>query len=103
MMRSRIFFAVVFLLFLQEVAAVSVPVIGILSQETYSVQQYFPNEDYDSFIAASYVKFVESAGAKVVPIWYVSIFAYYTLVFMFLNYKGMYVYFLHDVHIFVLG
>ncbi|KAF2880123.1 hypothetical protein ILUMI_26058 [Ignelater luminosus] len=45
-----------------------VPIIGILSQETYSVQHLFPNEKYDSFIAASYVKLLESAGARVVPI-----------------------------------
>lgn len=66
MLRSTTFFAVVFL---HAVFGADVPVIGILSQETYSVEQYFPNEDYDSFIAASYVKFIESAGAKVVPIW----------------------------------
>lgn len=53
---------------LRTVCTIDVPVIGILSQETYSIQKYFPDEDYDSFIAASYVKFVESAGAKVVPI-----------------------------------
>lgn len=66
MMLSIAFVAVVFF---RAIYATDVPVIGILSQETYSVQQYFPDEDYDSFIAASYVKFVESAGAKVVPIW----------------------------------
>lgn len=45
------------------------PVIGVLSQETYIVSSYFPNETYDSYIAASYVKFLESAGARVLPIW----------------------------------
>lgn len=45
------------------------PIIGILSQETYIVAKYF-DEKHDSFIAASYVKFLESAGARVIPIWY---------------------------------
>ncbi|KAB0796136.1 hypothetical protein PPYR_10197 [Photinus pyralis] len=50
-------------------ACTEVPIIGILSQETYSVKHLFPDEDYHSFIAASYVKLLESAGARVVPIW----------------------------------
>lgn len=45
------------------------PVIGVLSQETYIISSYFPNETYDSYIAASYVKFLESAGARILPIW----------------------------------
>ncbi|XP_043281459.1 chitobiosyldiphosphodolichol beta-mannosyltransferase-like [Venturia canescens] len=45
------------------------PIIGILSQEiSHKLDQVYPN-DYDSYIAASYVKFVEGAGARVVPIW----------------------------------
>ncbi|KAF7275319.1 hypothetical protein GWI33_011870, partial [Rhynchophorus ferrugineus] len=44
------------------------PIIGILSQETYIVRYLFPGRQYDSFISASYVKFLESAGARVVPI-----------------------------------
>lgn len=49
--------------------ATDIPIIGVLAQETYSVAKYFPDENYDSFIAASYVKFVESAGGRVIPIW----------------------------------
>ncbi|KAK4876561.1 hypothetical protein RN001_009067 [Aquatica leii] len=49
-------------------AYTTVPIIGILSQETYSIDNLFP-EKYDSFIAASYVKLLESAGARVIPIW----------------------------------
>ena len=42
---------------------------GILSQEiSIRLNEVYPNE-YDSYIAASYVKFVEGAGARVVPIW----------------------------------
>lgn len=45
------------------------PVIGILTQEiSYSLNNKYPNQ-YDSYIAASYVKFVEGAGALAVPIW----------------------------------
>lgn len=45
------------------------PVIGVLAQEmSYSLAAKY-EEDYESYIAASYVKFVEGAGARVVPIW----------------------------------
>lgn len=44
------------------------PIIGILAQESYSINKFFPNEDVHSFIAASYVKFVESSGGRVLPI-----------------------------------
>lgn len=40
------------------------PVIGILSQDS---GQYNPGSSY---IAASYIKFIESAGGRVVPILY---------------------------------
>lgn len=39
------------------------PIIGVLAQEVYS-----PKPDKSSYIAASYVKFLESAGARVVPV-----------------------------------
>ena len=45
------------------------PLIGILSQEiSYYLNGKYPGE-YNSYIAASYVKFVEGGGARVVPIW----------------------------------
>lgn len=48
----------------------TMPIIGILSQETISLEsRNLPKGLYRSYIAASYVKFVESAGARVVPIW----------------------------------
>lgn len=56
------------LLCLRLLQATDVPIIGILSQETYSVNHLFPGIQYQSFIAASYVKHLESAGARVVPI-----------------------------------
>ncbi|XP_071050371.1 gamma-glutamyl hydrolase B-like isoform X2 [Onthophagus taurus] len=49
------------------IQAYDAPIIGILSQETFSVNHLF-EEEYHSFIAASYVKYLESAGARVVPI-----------------------------------
>ncbi|XP_071387434.1 gamma-glutamyl hydrolase [Centroberyx affinis] len=39
------------------------PVIGVLAQKVYS-----PQPNMTSYIAASYVKFLESAGARVVPV-----------------------------------
>lgn len=39
------------------------PIIGVLTQEFYN-----PQPGRNSFIAASYVKFLESAGARVVPV-----------------------------------
>ncbi|XP_032669368.1 chitobiosyldiphosphodolichol beta-mannosyltransferase-like [Odontomachus brunneus] len=45
------------------------PIIGILTQEiSYALNKKFPGQ-YHSYIAASYVKFVEGAGARPVPIW----------------------------------
>ncbi|XP_065160884.1 gamma-glutamyl hydrolase-like [Atheta coriaria] len=44
------------------------PIIGILAQEAHSVRHLYPNEIVHSYIAASYVKFVESAGGRVLPI-----------------------------------
>ncbi|XP_053606829.1 gamma-glutamyl hydrolase-like [Plodia interpunctella] len=45
------------------------PIIGVLSQEqSYYLHGKYPDENYTSYIAASYVKDVEAAGARVVPI-----------------------------------
>lgn len=45
------------------------PIIGILAQEiAWSLDQHWPGV-YESYIAASYVKFVEGGGARPVPIW----------------------------------
>lgn len=47
------------------------PIIGVLSQEmSYYLDGKYPGQfTGGSYIAASYVKFVESGGARVVPIW----------------------------------
>ncbi|XP_018785744.1 PREDICTED: gamma-glutamyl hydrolase A [Bactrocera latifrons] len=46
------------------------PIVGILTQEVSNfVRRHYPDKDYNSYIAASYVKFIEGAGGRVVPIW----------------------------------
>ncbi|XP_063994829.1 chitobiosyldiphosphodolichol beta-mannosyltransferase-like [Diachasmimorpha longicaudata] len=46
------------------------PIIGILTQElSYRMAKIYGDEKFDSYLAASYVKYVESAGARAVPIW----------------------------------
>lgn len=44
------------------------PIIGILSQETRYNTLISTHYDCSSHIAASYVKFIEGAGGRVVPI-----------------------------------
>ncbi|VVD01306.1 unnamed protein product [Leptidea sinapis] len=45
------------------------PIVGILSQEqSFYLHGKFPEENYTSYIASSYVKDVEKSGARVVPI-----------------------------------
>ncbi|EAA11416.4 AGAP006670-PA [Anopheles gambiae str. PEST] len=62
------------------------PVVGILSQElSYLMTQNYGDAGYDSYIAASYVKFVEGAGARVVPIWINQPVEYYQTIMANLN------------------
>lgn len=44
------------------------PIIGVLAQEVYPNGLITRNFNATSYIAASYVKFVEGAGGRVVPI-----------------------------------
>ncbi|XP_013172012.1 PREDICTED: gamma-glutamyl hydrolase A-like [Papilio xuthus] len=45
------------------------PIIGVLSQEqSFYLHGKYPEENYTSYIAASYVKDIEASGARVVPI-----------------------------------
>ncbi|XP_053684706.1 gamma-glutamyl hydrolase-like [Sabethes cyaneus] len=61
------------------------PVIGILAQEmSYSLAAKY-EEDFESYIAASYVKFIEGAGARVVPIWINKPRSYYESLLPLLN------------------
>ncbi|XP_023297410.2 gamma-glutamyl hydrolase [Lucilia cuprina] len=46
------------------------PIVGVLTQEVSQlILRKYPNNNYTSYIAASYVKYVEGAGGRVVPIW----------------------------------
>ncbi|KAK3917519.1 Gamma-glutamyl hydrolase A [Frankliniella fusca] len=51
------------------------PIVGILSQELSTNRSDW--KTYKSFIPASYIKYVESAGARVVPIWINKTRSYY--------------------------
>ena len=45
------------------------PIIGVLSQEiSFYLNGKYPDQ-FNSYIAASYVKFVEGGGSRVVPVW----------------------------------
>ncbi|XP_055844402.1 gamma-glutamyl hydrolase A [Episyrphus balteatus] len=47
-----------------------IPIVGILTMEPSSyTRKKFADRNLTSYLAASYVKFVEGAGARVVPIW----------------------------------
>lgn len=53
------------------------PIVGILAQEmSKSLEAAYPTE-YKSFIAASYVKFIEGGGARVVPVFINQTRSYY--------------------------
>ncbi|KAI5610278.1 gamma-glutamyl hydrolase precursor [Silurus asotus] len=56
------------------------PIIGVLAQEVYS-----PSPGKNSYIAASYVKYLESAGARVVPVMINRTEEEYTILFKSLN------------------
>lgn len=45
------------------------PIIGILAQEIVWPSNEHWQEIYESYIAASYVKFIEGGGSRPVPIW----------------------------------
>lgn len=45
------------------------PIIGVLSQEiSFYLDGKYPDQ-FNSYIAASYVKFIEGGGSRVVPVW----------------------------------
>ena len=58
------------------------PIIGILTQELdNNVLDSFENSNYTSYIRASYVNFVESAGARVAPVLINQSDEYYNTIF----------------------
>lgn len=45
------------------------PIVGILAQEVSQfLLRHYPDKNFDSYVAASYVKFIEGAGGRAVPI-----------------------------------
>ncbi|XP_053537215.1 gamma-glutamyl hydrolase isoform X2 [Ictalurus punctatus] len=56
------------------------PIIGVLAQEVYS-----PTPGNNAYIAASYVKYLESAGARVVPVMINKTEEEYTILFKSIN------------------
>ncbi|XP_046820404.1 chitobiosyldiphosphodolichol beta-mannosyltransferase-like [Vespa crabro] len=61
------------------------PIIGILSQELNPHLNRTTGGQFSSYIASSYVKFVEGAGARVVPIWIGKSKTYYENILRKLN------------------
>lgn len=60
------------------------PIIGVLSQEMpETLNNFFPG--HKQFIPASYVKFLEGGGARVVPVWINKTVSYYTSIMNKIN------------------
>ena len=56
------------------------PIVGILAQEmSHSLEPWFPNST--SYIGAAYVKYIEQAGARVVPVLINQPEEYYEIIF----------------------
>ncbi|KAH8416334.1 hypothetical protein KR222_008625, partial [Zaprionus bogoriensis] len=70
---------------LADVNGTVAPIIGILSQETYDDSLIALQYNATSYIAASYVKFVEGAGGRVVPIRIGRNYSYYETLLKKLN------------------
>ncbi|XP_031631289.1 gamma-glutamyl hydrolase-like [Contarinia nasturtii] len=61
------------------------PIIGVLAQEiSWKLDAIWPGV-YNSYIAASYIKFVEGGGARAVPIWIGKPRSYYEIMLKKLN------------------
>lgn len=61
------------------------PIIGVLTQEVSRVFEAMYSKQYNSFVPASYVKWIEAGGARVVPIWLGKNRAYYAGIMSKLN------------------
>ena len=58
------------------------PIIGILAQELPgSLEEFYNGTNFTSYIGAAYVKYIEAAGARVVPILINQDDEYYKLMF----------------------
>ena len=61
------------------------PIIGILAQELSSSLEPWYGDNYTSYIGAAYVKYVEQAGARVVPVLIDQTEEYYDTIFKSTN------------------
>ena len=61
------------------------PIVGILSQELSSSLEPWYGENYTSYIGAAYVKYIEQAGARVVPVLINQTDEYYDTIFKSTN------------------
>ena len=61
------------------------PIIGVLAQELSPLLRPWYGDNYNSQISAAYVKFIEQAGARVVPVLINQDDAYYEKIFRSTN------------------
>ena len=61
------------------------PIIGILAQEMHPDLVPWFNDNYTSYIGAAYVKYIEQAGARVVPVLINQSLEYYEIIFSSTN------------------
>ncbi|XP_044765977.1 gamma-glutamyl hydrolase-like [Coccinella septempunctata] len=80
-----IFYVFCLLLRINFLGATETPIVGILALEPYGIQKFYPNLHISSYISASYVKFLESSGARVIPVWIGQSLEYYERVVRFTN------------------
>lgn len=76
-MHSSIYVMFILFLAIKTITSYEKPVIGILTQEIYwsAFKDYLPS--YKSYVAASYVKAIESSGGRVVPVFTNRTYKYY--------------------------
>ncbi|XP_045480403.1 gamma-glutamyl hydrolase B-like [Harmonia axyridis] len=67
------------------VISTDTPIIGILSEEPQAINECVPNVEINTYIAASYVKLLESAGARIIPVWLGQDQQYYERVVSYTN------------------
>ena len=64
----------------------NIPVVGVLAQDlTDQLKEVYGHQNYTTYIAASYVKYLESAGARVLPVFTGMPDIYYEKVFNYTN------------------
>lgn len=79
-MNSSIFLTFILVLMIKKIISNEKPVIGILTQEIYWSSFRNHSLPYKTYIAASYVKAIESSGGRVVPVFTNKTSKYYVYV-----------------------